>query len=109
MGSGNESVLGSRWGLEPTAFTYYYYPVSHPSPGTIGIVLAAFLALASAVSLLFPSQGNRKLRVPIYGPTDTIRARWQFFRNALTLVTEGYNKVRIELPREHTVTRKDTN
>jgi hypothetical protein len=54
----------------------------------VGLLLAYFIR-----SLAFGAEGNAKVRVPIVGPKDSIRARWQFFRNASTLVNEGYAKV----------------
>ncbi|KAI5860762.1 putative cytochrome P450 monooxygenase [Durotheca rogersii] len=36
--------------------------------------------------------GNREIQVPIIGPRDTLRARWEFFHNAAAMLNEGYSR-----------------
>ena len=63
--------------------------VSEPVAITALIIIAILIVWRE----IFPVEGNRKLHVPIVGPTGTVRARWEFFRNASTLVSQGYNQV----------------
>ncbi|KAL1981482.1 hypothetical protein VTN96DRAFT_2511 [Rasamsonia emersonii] len=61
---------------------------SHPA-----FKIFAVLVIASLIRCLaFGAEGNAQVHAPIVGPKDSIRARWQFFRNASRLVNEGYDK-----------------
>lgn len=59
-----------------------------PLSTTFASIIAAYIIWYSALN----KSGNNKFKAPIVGPWDTIRARWQFFRNASTLLNEGYEK-----------------
>ncbi|KAK7737350.1 hypothetical protein SLS53_006653 [Cytospora paraplurivora] len=61
------------------------------------MTILCFAILHLGRQILVKDQGNEKVNVPIIGPRDTIRARWQFFRNASKLVEEGYAKYKDQI------------
>ena len=91
----NSRILGVNM------MNYSATPSEAPSFVPLGFysfpILSAFTVLVVAYliqHLAFGREGNKKVHVPIIGPKDTIRARWQFFRYASTFVNEGYEKAR---------------
>ncbi|KAI0850466.1 putative cytochrome P450 monooxygenase [Daldinia vernicosa] len=62
-----------------------------PAPFSFSTVIAA-IVVCFVWYTMFNRTGNEMFKAPIIGPEDTIRARWQFFRNASTFLNEGYKK-----------------
>ncbi|KAI1657168.1 hypothetical protein F4813DRAFT_390140 [Daldinia decipiens] len=69
--------------------TLRYLPAPPPFP--LSTIIAAIIVCFIWYTVLNRA-GNEMFKAPIIGPEDTIRARWRFFRNASTLLNEGYKE-----------------
>ena len=72
------------------------YPIWLPSLVWLTVI---FLILRFFGPLSSRSRGNVEVDAPIVGPSHTILARYEFFRNARYYVETGYAKAMVALSR----------
>lgn len=65
------------------------FPANYP----ISTALGLFVILVVGFHSSFKTTGNRRFDAPIIGTKSALRARWEFFRNATTLLAQGYSQV----------------